>query len=103
MALPASPLLWEDVERKGQQQKGFISQGFLKGTLRAVGDTGAARWGRAVLLPAQDASSWDTREANTTATTFLREKLGRNEGIRFKSPKNPPAEPKMDPQPHLSA
>lgn len=36
---------------KTGDKKGFISQGFLKGPLRAPGDTGAARWGQAVPFP----------------------------------------------------
>lgn len=93
LALPASPPLGEDVERKDGRQKGFISQGFLKGPLRAPGDTGAARWGQAVLLRAQDASSWVNGQDNAAATLFQTEKLGRNEGICPKWRRNPAQNP----------
>lgn len=51
LALPASSLLREDVERKDRRQKGFMSQGFLKSPLGAPGDTAvparAGSWGNA--------------------------------------------------------
>lgn len=87
--------MWKE---KADNERALFPRAFSK---RAVRDTGAAHWGRAVLLPAQDA--WDTREGNAAATAFQMEKLDRNERIHFKSPRNPPAEPRMDSQPHLSA